>query len=217
MKILENGIAVIEEDSHISKWVKDTGRLDHDQSLLPVLGQHIKPGDWVLDGGAFIGDHTIFYLNQVRSEGMVLAVEANPEAYQCLVYNCPSAICINAALSDRVGKMGIATGNNKGATHGIVGDLIMTIPLDSLSLPRLNFIKLDIEGMEVQAIKGAVNLIRRHKPIICVEVNQGALLRQGYSSDTLIDLIIGLGYRSKKVYESDNYNSPQFDLLFLPL
>jgi len=65
VKILDNGIAVIEGDTHISSWVESTGRFDHDQNALPIILEHIKEGDWVVDGGAFIGDHTKAYKDKV--------------------------------------------------------------------------------------------------------------------------------------------------------
>jgi hypothetical protein len=53
--VLFNGIAILKEDSHISRWVEDHGRLDiQENQLLPWLG-NVRPGDTVLDVGAFIG------------------------------------------------------------------------------------------------------------------------------------------------------------------
>jgi hypothetical protein len=43
MKILPNGIAVIEGDTHISKWVEQSGSLDHDQNTLPLPGSLMTP------------------------------------------------------------------------------------------------------------------------------------------------------------------------------
>lgn len=52
---------IIDGDTHISKWVEETGRLGHDQDLLPRILKLIRPGDVVVDVGAFIGDHTFDY------------------------------------------------------------------------------------------------------------------------------------------------------------
>lgn len=51
MKILDNNIAVLEGDTHISKWVQETRRLDHDEYSLSLILPHLDPGDWVVDGG----------------------------------------------------------------------------------------------------------------------------------------------------------------------
>lgn len=217
MKILPSGVAVLDEPNWISKWVEQSGRLDHDQTLLSVLLNYIHEGDWVIDGGAFIGDHTKAYLKQVGETGKVIAFEPNKEAFECLVYNCKDSINLNVGLSDKFGSMNMISGENKGATYGVPGDSVATINLDLLGLPRLNFMKLDIEGMEVKAIHGAKQTILKHKPVICVELNKSALERNGSCSMELVDTIVGLGYETKKVYPGDNIYAPQLDLLFIPL
>ena len=71
MKITKEGIAILENDTHISKWVEESGKLDHDQNDIPLILKYINEGDTVVDCGAFIGDHTIAYLNRrsVNPEG----------------------------------------------------------------------------------------------------------------------------------------------------
>src|SRR5688572_13750228 len=115
MIILGNGLAVIEGDTHVSHWVQESGRLDHDQNMLPVILPYIRPGDWVLDVGAFIGDHTIAYLDAVR-EGTVLAFEPNPEAFRCLRWNCKKSINFNMGLSDKNEILDIKLNPNAGAS-----------------------------------------------------------------------------------------------------
>ncbi len=60
MKIINN-IAVIEGDEYLSKWVIDSGRLDHDQNSLPIILAYIKEGYTVIDAGANIGSHALAY------------------------------------------------------------------------------------------------------------------------------------------------------------
>lgn len=43
------------------------------------------------------------------------------------------------------------------------------VSIDSLDLPRIDFIKIDIEGMEMEALRGAVRSIERHRPLLLVE------------------------------------------------
>jgi hypothetical protein len=50
-----NGIALLEHDTHLSKWVVEHNRLDFDQNVLPFVLPHIKEGDVVLDAGANLG------------------------------------------------------------------------------------------------------------------------------------------------------------------
>ncbi len=44
------------------------------------------------------------------------------------------------------------------------------VSIDSLELPRIDLMKMDVEGMEEEVLNGAMNSIRQHKPILCVEI-----------------------------------------------
>ncbi len=223
MKILPNGIAVIENDLWISRWVEESGRLDHDQNLLPVILPYLKNGDYVVDGGAFIGDHTKAYLEAVGPTGKVFAFEPNPEAFKCLKHNCPEALLFNCGLfvvsHNSILELN-RSGANEGATRLVVPSdklgNVQALRLDSVAWPRLDFIKLDIEGMEMAALMGGENIIKQFKPIILLEINRHALELNGYKPKELIEYVENMGYRKKKVYESDSLEADQFDLLFFP-
>ena len=59
MKITKEGWAIIDGDTHISKWVEETGRLDHDISAIPIILSHIPKDGIVFDVGANIGTPAI--------------------------------------------------------------------------------------------------------------------------------------------------------------
>lgn len=222
MKILPTGIAVIEGDTHLSAWVEQTGRLDHDQSTLPVILPLIKPGDVVVDAGANIGSHTIAYINAVGDKGIVLAFEPNPPAFECLMHNCPQANNYRLGLSDSLGFFDVVPNVNAGATHlgqaSIDGNAAQTIRLDSFELPRLNFFKLDIEGFELLALRGARETIQRCRPIIMCELNVGALARQGHDKTGIMTFLLGeMGYiMVKPVFPNESMDAEQIDVLFFP-
>lgn len=214
MKILDNNIAVLEDDTHISKWVQETRRLDHDEYSLGIILPHLDPGDWVVDGGAFIGDHTIAYLKAVGPEGKVYAFEPNPAAYSCLCHNCPDAVSFNLGLSDKEEYVDYFGNNNAGAGH-IGHDLgpIKLVTLDSLNLRRCDFLKLDIEGCEYEALVGAKETIAQHKPVMWIEVNEGALIRRMRNETQLRKLIESYGYTS---YPHPEHGGDQYDVLCIP-
>ena len=68
------------------------------------------------------------------------------------------------------------------------GEPVPVIPLDSIALPALRLLKVDVEGMEVSVLEGARNLILRHRPILYVENDRRE------NSARLISLITELGY-----------------------
>jgi FkbM family methyltransferase len=216
VKILSNNFAVLENDSHVSRWVEETGRLDHDQYSLSYILKYIKEGDCVVDAGAFIGDHTLAYLKAVGPRGKVIAFEPNPEAYQCLLHNCPEAECVLAGLGDKEQKLYFAVDQNVAASHiSCLGDReVNIVTLDSYKLNRLDFLKLDVEGFEISALRGAKKTIDRFRPTMWIEVNEGALNRNHETATSLLNFI-----QSDLCYESTPFpevNPYQYDILCRP-
>ena len=211
-------MSIIVEDTHISKWVRDTGRLDHDQNTLPILKPFIKPGDWVIDGGAFIGDHTIAYLDWVGPEGKVFAFEPSLQAFTCLTANCPKAVRRCCGLSDVNHKAKqVSDAANVGASYLVKdesGDDCITI--DSLNLERLDFIKLDIEGWEYRALNGAYETIFKHRPVMCLEINRAALARQRERTEDVYNLLFSWRYVFQPIWPTLKIDDEQLDILCVP-
>lgn len=220
--ILNNTVAVIDGDTHHAKWVEETGRLDHDRSVDP-LADLIPVGGIVVDGGANIGSLTKMFLDRVGCNGTVYAFEPNPEAFACLKHNCPEAQAYQCGLDYAVGRALLVPSQNAGATFLIEADdstpLEFTVPataLDQFALARCDFLKLDVEGYEPRALQGAIDTIKRCRPIMFIEVNEGALYRAGSSVATLVGLISALGYEWKIWQPECKLGDPQFDVLCKP-
>ncbi len=211
---------LIDGDSHIGAWSESVGRLDHDQNSLPRILPHIPEGGTVVDGGANIGSHTIAYLKKVGVSGEVLAFEPNKEAFDCLRLNCPDAFSFCAALSDDegTGRLVPNGGTNYGATSVVegLGDVEM-MKLDTLVFKRLDLIKLDVEGFELKALRGACGAISRCRPVLVCEVNSSTLASQGTSQAELFDYIRALNYDIENLYGGKNFDGPQFDIICKPL
>lgn len=216
MKILRNDIAVLEHDTHISRWVEQSGRLDHDQNMLPLLAPYIPKGGTVVDVGAFIGDHTEFYATAVGITGSVVAFEPNPSAYACLAHNMARhkhVTCINAGLSNRSHKITIHQALNAGASRPKDGGDISALPLDSISLASCDFIKMDCEGFEPYALHGAERTIRHHRPVMLIEVNPAALEEHGFTPSDIFTVLDAIGYSYRNVYAGQAMSGEQYDIL----
>ena len=215
MKILPNGIAIIEGDTHISRWVEQSGRLDHDQNMLPLLVPFIRPGSTVIDIGAFIGDHTVFYAGIA---GHVHAFEPNVEAFQCLKHNAPPNVtCYLAGASDTHHTAQLAVDANSGASHlRDATDGVKCFPLDDLVLTDVSFIKLDCEGFEVSAFDGLRVTIFNEQPAILIEMNEGALQRQGKDPSDIYERLKYMGYTWRNIYAEQRCEGPQYDIICIP-
>ena len=218
LEVTNRGIWVIANDTHISEWVKQAQRLDFDTPTLEKHLKFIKPGDTVVDCGANIGDNTIAYARATAgvSTGQVIAFEPNPLAFECLRRNMAGhshVQCENVGLGDVYSNVSIVIGPNAGAAHleGGTGSIPVRL-LDSWNLPRLAFLKIDIEGYELRMLKGAEATINRCRPVMYIEINAGALARAGTSPEEVRSWLVAHGYRIEGWQEGH----PQYDIFAIP-
>lgn len=213
MKIV-NGIAVIEGDTHISKWVEQSRRLDHDHNMLPLVLRHIVPSTVVIDIGAYIGDHTIAYVN---AGAVVYAFEPNPEAFECLRYNLGGAANLyNIGLSDHDGEMAFLSPNeNKGMGFLSEGNGVTVTTLDRQDLTP-SFIKIDVEGMEINVLRGAENTIKAYRPVMLIEINRPALERNNSSAEEIFEWLKNHHYSFENIYPGQSLDELQLDIICKP-
>jgi FkbM family methyltransferase len=155
-------------------------------------------GDGVvaIDCGANIGVHTIEWATAMNGWGSVIAIEAQERIYYALagniaINNCFNAIAMHAAVAAEPGIIRIPNPDyliassfgslelKPRADTEFIGQAIdysddktvaiQQISLDALALPRVDLIKLDVEGMELEALEGARQLIEVSRPIVLVE------------------------------------------------
>lgn len=154
------------------------------ESEVAVFRQVVRPGDWVLDIGANIGAHSIAFARIVGEDGRVLAFEPQWQTYL--------ALCGNVAINSlrNVFPMRTAVGATGGSIFippleldetcnaggvelgGEEGEAISLICVDSLHLPRMDFMKIDVEGMELDVLKGAHKTIAKFRPVLYVECDR---------------------------------------------
>jgi FkbM family methyltransferase len=181
--------------------------------LLVCRRNHFGDGVVAIDGGANIGVHTLEWARLMREWGSVIAVEAQERVFYALagnitLQNCFNARAIWAALADVPGELSIPEPDytqqgsfgsfelrpRVGTEH--IGQSIdyakptstvQAITIDGLGLERLDLLKIDVEGMEAEALQGAAETIERCKPILFVEtvksdkeVITAALRNEGY-------------------------------------
>ena len=220
MKILPFGVAVIEGDTHISKWVEESGSISIADAYLQQFSSLIRPGSVVIDAGAMIGDHTSFY---AKHQCSVFAFEPNPQAFECLEYNSrnlDNVSCFNCALSDSAEEIEISVLENAGASYlhrefdG--GVKVKTSPLDDFAIKNISFIKIDVEGFEPFVLFGAQKTISESRPFMLIEVNSWALERSGSSRSELMWLIDSMGYDSRITDSKIAPEEPQYDVICTP-
>ena len=137
---------------------------------------NVRPqrGDIVIDGGAFNGISAQRF-HELANPAKIISFEPTAKSYELLVANTEPfrkhSVCINKALwsDERTLKFTSSDGSSEGnsvSDHGTIS--IETTSIDatvtSLNLDRVDLIKLDVEGAELEALKGAKETINHFHP-----------------------------------------------------
>jgi hypothetical protein len=70
--------------------------------------------------------------------------------------------------------------------------------------------------MEPQALAGAMQTIRRCRPIIYTEINHAALQRNGWTADDVMQPLLSIGYKVELLDPKCGLNTPQTDIFLMP-
>jgi FkbM family methyltransferase len=143
--------------------------------LLEILRSKVKNFDLVLDIGANVGNHSFYFFNVCKAK-QIIAFEPDPK--NCLIYrnNNPRVTLHEVALSDYIGQSHFSnsflynSGTGKLSSEGIE---IQVATLDSFNLSNVTFVKMDVEGEELNVLKGMTNTIINSKPEMLIEVHYG--------------------------------------------
>jgi len=146
----------------------------------------VELADCVVDAGACFGDTALYFAHRTGPAGKVYSFESNPRNLEILKRN----LALNPELGRRVQLVegavwsksslcafveekgpGSAVGlKETGLSDGTVDTLTLDDFVASEALPRVDFIKMDVEGAELPALKGAVQTLRRFTPKLAIAV-----------------------------------------------
>jgi FkbM family methyltransferase len=189
----------------------------------------LKPGDTFIDIGAHIGYFSMLAAAKVGPEGEVFAFEPSPGNYRHLVEHVAlngfaNVIPMHLALGDHehvaalhlnadndgghaLWDVGVHRDNHKTRANPVAHPTFVT-RLDHVLRGRpmasVRAIKLDVEGSEVLALRGAAETIARHRvPFIVAEVNRQGLESLGTSETELRNMMKGFGYEVWLLQEAE--------------
>jgi FkbM family methyltransferase len=192
----------------------DEDEIDFYKKILGLRRQYFGDGVHVVDCGANIGTFTVALARAIYGWGSVLAIEAQERLFYALAGNIVlgnhhNARAILTAVGNRDATLRVPVLNYE--TYGSFGSLelvpsehteelgqpidysdaatveIPAITIDSLNLQRLDFLKIDVERMELEVLEGARATIERLHPIVAVEH-----LKIGI--DLIADWFVSVGY-----------------------
>ncbi|MES2592401.1 MAG: FkbM family methyltransferase [Bacteroidota bacterium] len=224
MKITQQGFAVLENDTHIGKWVEENKRLDFDQNAQPRINSYLKKGDVIIDAGANIGCYSYGFMSVIGDSGFIHAFEPSAKTFDCLVHNMSQFKNVHLysyALGKKSGYVKVVEENdNVGMNFCENTDRVnadcKVITIDSLNLNKCDFIKIDVEGFELDVLIGASQTIDTFKPKMYIEINSHTLKRAGINSGHIFDWLNIHGYTYKNIYPGQGLTDDQFDIIATP-
>jgi FkbM family methyltransferase len=176
-------------------WIRRKGERKDGRELLAYLlsehrwmaqmnpAEHVRPGDIVLDCGAHVGVFTHTAL--MRGAGKVVAIEPDPTNLECLRRNFPKEIRAGRVViypkavwsKETVLNLSLGVGNS-GENSAVLarGGSVEQVPATTLdritrelNLARVDFIKMDIEGAEREALAGGAETLRTFRPRLMLD------------------------------------------------
>jgi len=135
--------------------------------------KHLKKTDVCIQAGGACGMYPKLLSKQFKT---VYTFEPQHENFYFLSKNCPekNIIKFNAALGSETGFISLEKPENTNQGEFTVDDtkggIIPVLTIDSFNFPVVDFIQLDVEGYEAEVLKGAVKTIKKHKPLISIEI-----------------------------------------------
>jgi FkbM family methyltransferase len=145
------------------------------------LRKKIIPNRIMVDVGANIGIYSYAFRNFCRE---IHAFEPQPACLKVLKAAAVKNVVVHpVALSDAAGTMELHIPRKKGSVldglaslRPLSGDVIVekveVATLDSFQFTGVAFLKIDVEGHEMNMLKGAVETIRRERPLVLIEIEQ---------------------------------------------
>jgi FkbM family methyltransferase len=189
-------------------------RNDFETSEWRFVERFLRPGMTVLDVGAHHGFYSLLASQKVGAEGQVVAFEPSPRERRKLLRHLEWNHCTNVrvesyAVGEGEGQAdlflvhGKQTGCNSLRPPHRERTSIVRVPVSTLdgylrrrSVPRVDFIKLDVEGAELSALKGASELLEhRPRPVILCELQEARTRPWGYAPKEIVELLCALEYR----------------------
>ena len=212
------------------------GFFDPSQSSLFSL---CREGDVILDIGTNIGFSLLNMANIVQPNGFIVGFEPDPVNFSLLKKNISLNQLSNFAvhqigLGDRPGKFKlenviefnsggkriVPSGSSSGNFAEVEIDTLDNfLSVSQLSINKIDLIKIDVEGFEMNVLKGGINTIKRYSPVLYIELDDNNLREQTSSARDLIQFLSQLGYSivnaetKLPVTVNDDFRNCHYDII----
>lgn len=185
----------------------------YEHENITIINALIKDNTTVFDVGANIGLMALPMLSTHKNIH-VISVEPSPNSFPFLSKTQQNSMfkdrwsLINKAASNKMGRIKFQLAKQEYSAYESILDtnrteFLNTIEVDCTTIdtiweeqekPKVSFIKMDIEGADLLALRGACNCIKQYKPIILMEWNKTNIVPFGLSNESLLNFVSEIDY-----------------------
>ncbi len=192
-----------------------------DEHIVQCAAEYIRQGTVVIDIGANFGQMTLCFARLVGETGRVIAFEADDYIHHILSRNivvnrAANVTAINKAVHDVAGNkvyfpdqdfVRFASYGSYGINpHATQGRAVETVTVDSLRIEEpISFMKVDVQGSDLFAMRGARETILKHRMPIIFEYEEQFQHEFGTTFQDYVDFVLSIGYKFVKTVDSINF------------
>ena len=185
---------------------------EYEESEAKIMEEKIKVGSIVVDVGANIGLHTLNMARIVGNTGQVFAFEPDHSNFEILrknvkINNYQNIILEEKAVGDKHGRVILYQSDHPGnhrlfpQTKQAKGEVEVELTsldkyfIDSNLTDKINFIKIDVEGLEFSVLKGMKNILKNNKKIKILFEFMPDIMEVGFAPIGVLNLLTSIGFK----------------------
>jgi FkbM family methyltransferase len=179
---------LVDSNQPAERWLLYSG--NYQPALTHILRQHTPAGGYCLDIGANLGFYTLKFARWAGLAGQVVAFEANPAMVERIAQNVAlngysHVNVVSAAVHNQPGSIEFYVSSSPGKSSvNQIDNAVKKITVPALTIdefiserawPRLDVVKIDIEGNDCNALLGACQTLDRFRPFVVFEYKRAVL------------------------------------------
>lgn len=211
---LHQGIWLPDHEQHLVEWMDKSGEIVNGKGSYQIRKlraalEHVKNWRVAVDVGAHVG---FWSMHLAERFSRVHCFEPHAEHRACWEKNVrPSAPAMAflypCALGAASGKVALEVPpGSSGGTHVSGAGEITMRTLDSFNLRDVDFLKIDVEGLELQVLQGAIDTLKRCRPTVIVEQKAhtpGGQKHLAGGGTPAVDFLLAMGAKQRAVLSGD--------------
>ena len=188
-----------------------------EEDVTRVLCEEIRPGMTTLDVGAHIGYYTLLMAKRVGNQGHVFSFEPNPVVRNYLEQNikrnqysqvtiCPVALFSKAGYGALEGRdnLNSVLSNHPSSTDSKVSIAVFDQIKNDLGIQKVNLIKMDVEGAELDILLGMRKMLTDDHPALIIEIHQVGLIHFDHTESEFRRFVMSVGYTITTIWSHIN-------------